>query len=652
MKWSVLAGVAALAAAAGVALLRRKPKQENAEPASCDGYLSKQDTAAVVKHNTLMNGITSTRGQAMGFVQINRLTLEDGGKFTLVKELLSTKTNLMMKDPVRVSYSFHGTYTRSGDTVRLSKAISGEGDVDWGTFSKFLDTGNGHYDSETSPGILSLYPTAFFVENCKNVPMTVHLDEEAKTFAIEVFDPIILSAEEAGAIQSQKQELDPNAGLMRNPLVADMSGYVLKDTYVGWGMKVGTCINLQYLEEPYVNTLKAQFSSVTLENHLKPGFTLSQSLSKVNGRASVEFSGDTVRLLNWCKENGLPVRGHTLIWYMGAPEWLFHEGFETDAPNVSREVMLQRMEDYIRAFFEVLDAGGWSEIMYCIDVVNEAIIAPNTLRKCLWSDVIGEDYVWYAYHYARKYAPAHMKLCYNDFDLEMKADKVIELVNSLKDADGNPLVDVIGQQGHYGAYSGIDTLMAAMKKIGQETGCELQVTELDVSISRQGTEDELKRQGRFYYNFVQQVLALRQEGINISGLTLWGFADQLSWMPSGYLHIYDRNMVPKYAYFGMLGLKEYAGFDGSEETVGETVRKEMRFALSGDSERFVQLKLDGSFLDTTTGTEIEGTYVFDGVSTYMLTPKAGGYSNLTVADDEASAVRMEAAGDKLYLQRT
>lgn len=651
MKWGTLAGVAAVAAAAaGIILLRRRARQGNAHAPSLDGYISKQDTAAVVKHNTLMNGITSTRGQAMGFVQINNLTLDDG-QFTLVKQLMSTKTNLMMKDPVRVSYTFHGTYTRSGNTVQLSKAISGEGSVDWGTFSKFLDTGNGSYDSDTSPGILSLYPTDFFVENCKNVPMTVYLNEEEKTFAIEAFEPVILSAEEAGSIQVQKQELDPNAGLMRKSLVEDMSGYILKDTYAGWGMKVGTCINPAYLEEPYVSKVKEQFSSVTLENHLKPGATLSQALSKENGSVSVEFSPETVQLLNWCKENNVPLRGHTLIWYMGAPEWLFHQGFETDAPNVSREVMLQRMEDYIRAFFETLEAGGWSQIMYCIDVVNEAIIAPSSLRKCLWLDVIGEDYVWYAFHFARKYAPAHIKLCYNDFDLEMKADKVIELVNSLRESDGSALVDMIGQQGHYGAYSGIDTLMAAMRKIGLETGCELQVTELDVSVSRQGTEDELKRQGRFYYNFVQQILVLRKEGINISGLTLWGFADQLSWMPSGYLHIYDRNMVPKYAFFGMLCRKELAGFDGSEELSSVTVRKALRFAVPGEPERYVQLKLDGSFLDTTIGTEITGTYVFDGVSTYMLTPKAGGYSNLTVSDDETTAVRMEAAGEKLHLQK-
>ena len=613
-------------------------------------YVSQYDTAAVIEHNTLMNGITSTRGEAMGFIQVDTLTLHKDGSYTLVKELKSTITNEMITQPVQVCYSFRGSFTRDENTVCLSAAFSGRGTVDWGTISMFLETGNGSYDSESSPGILSLYPTAFFVENCKNVPMTVYLNNDDKTFFFAEFEPVILSAEAAGSIQVQTQALDEEAGLMKASLAVDSTAYALRDTFSGWGMKVGTCINPGYLEEPYLSVLLNQFNSVTLENHLKPGFTLSQSASKKNGRLSVEFSPETVQLLDWCKDNSMPLRGHTLIWYMDSPEWVFHEGFETDAPNVDREELLRRMEDYIEGFFNELKAGGWSEAMYCIDVVNEAVIAPDQMRKCLWYDIIGEDYVYHAYRLARKHAPKNIRLAYNDFDLETKTDKVIQLVNSLKDENGNYLVDIIGQQGHYGAYSSTETLMASLEKLGRETGCELQITELDVSISRKGTEDELKLQGRFYYNFVQDILSLRERGINITGITLWGFADALSWMPSGYLHLYDRNMTAKYAYFGMLGMKELAGFDGAEQTQVSS-GKEFRFSVEGEPERYVQLFIDGSYEDTTTGTKITGRYVFDDVDTYMLIPEAGGYANLTLAKDETTAERMEAAGDKINMIR-
>lgn len=622
----------------------KKPPLPGVEPG---GYLCRMDTAAVIKHNTLMNGITSTRGQAMGFVQEDLLVLGEDGRFTLTKELKSTKTSLLMKEPVSVVYSFTGPYTKNADCVALERAESGAGKVCWGTFAKFLDTGDGDYDSATSPGILNLYPTAFFVENCKNVPMTVRLNEAERSFTIDEFEPVILSPEEAGQISVQVQALDPNAGLMAKPLTDDMSAYSLKETFASHGMKIGTCINPLYIVPPYEQLLVAQFSSVTLENHLKPGYTLSQEKSKAAGKLSVSFPEETVRLLNWCKEHDMPLRGHTLIWYLGTPEWVFHEGFEADAPNVGREELLRRMEDFIADFFAELQKGGWSELMYCIDVVNEAIIAPDKMRKCPWQEIIGDDYVYYAFLFARKYAPQHMLLAHNDFDLETKTDKVIELVKSVNGKSGRRLVDMIGQQGHYGAYSSIETLSPALTKLCRETGCELQITELDVSVSRQGTEEELKTQGRFYYDFVQEILRLKEDGVQITGLTLWGFADALSWMPGGYLHLYDRKLVPKYAYFGLLGVKDQAGFDGSEERK-ESGWTSARFEIPVDPSRFILLREDGSYTDTTLGAEQLGSYRFDGASAYMLTPRAGGYCNLIVNPD-GSAERVEAAGGRMAL---
>ncbi len=133
-------------------LFKRKGKGTVTQTVSTEnGYLCRMDTQAVVKNNTLMNGITSSRGQAMGFIQEDNLVLKENGEFTLTKELKSTKTNLLMKEPVSVRYTFTGKYTMEGDCVKLGRAESGSGIVNWGTFSKFLDTGNGEYDSATSP---------------------------------------------------------------------------------------------------------------------------------------------------------------------------------------------------------------------------------------------------------------------------------------------------------------------------------------------------------------------------------------------------------------------------------------------------------------------------------------------------------------------
>ena len=53
---------------------QRKTKGKATRPASAGGgYQCRMDTQAVVKNNTLMNGITSSRGQAMGFIQEDKM---------------------------------------------------------------------------------------------------------------------------------------------------------------------------------------------------------------------------------------------------------------------------------------------------------------------------------------------------------------------------------------------------------------------------------------------------------------------------------------------------------------------------------------------------------------------------------------------------
>ena len=670
--------------------MEKRQGEEKKKEVQGTWYDLRLETEEVAKHNTLMVGIVSSKGEELGFVQEDRLCLCRDGTFRMEKELKTTKEHPMLREPVSVKYRFEGRYEKAEkeNEVVLGPAEKGEGSVFWSAFADFLDTGDGIFDSETSPGILSFYPTAFFVERCKNVSMRAYLDEDTHRFRLEEFEPVVLSEEAAGRICPRgqagqsgddltgggvgdvrqsirggdagdgRQGCQAEGGLMVERIPVDNSVLSIKERFAEWGMKAGTCINPAYLKAPYEDILRKQFDSVTLENHLKPDHTLDPDASRADGRLTVTFSDETRELLDWCKDNGMQVRAHTLIWYMGTPEWIFHENFAEEGPNVGREELLERMEDYIRGFFEALAAGGWSDLVYCIDVVNEAVIAPGTLRSFPWKDIIGEDYLWYAYHYARKYAPKHIRLCYNDFDLETKTDRVIELVNSLKEPDGTPLVDIVGQQGHYGAYSNLDVLPRALERIYRETGREIQVTELDVSVSKKGTQRELKLQGQFYYRFVQGLRTLREKGVPVTGLTFWGFADALSWMPAGHLHLYDRNLVPKYAYYGVLGMKEYAGFDLKEpegtasgqgpEKNGKEKFVEMTFALP-EGTGSMELHRDGTYTDTVSGAKRRGTYRADEDGCFMLTPEAGGYLKLELSDDGRTAERVEAAGARTRL---
>ena len=94
-------------------------------------------------------------------------------------------------------------------------------------------------------------------------------------------------------------------------------------------------------------------------------------------------------------------------------------------------------------------------------------------------------------------------------------------------------------------------------------------------------------------------------------------------------------------------MKDRAGFDGSEERK-ESGWTSARFEIPVDPSRFILLREDGSYTDTTLGAEQLGSYRFDGASAYMLTPRAGGYCNLIVNPD-GCAERVEAAGGRMAL---
>ena len=131
-------------------------------------------------------------------------------------------------------------------------------------------------------------------------------------------------------------------------------------------------------------------------------------------------------------------------------KWIFHENFDTNAPFVTREVMLARMESYIKQVFEKLDEYGYTDLFYAYDVVNEAWMEDGKIREEMnfWYQIIGEDYLWHAFNYANKYAPESIDLYYNDYNEQYKTDALLKFVDTLVDEEGNYLIDGIGLQAH------------------------------------------------------------------------------------------------------------------------------------------------------------------------------------------------------------
>ena len=116
----------------------------------------------------------------------------------------------------------------------------------------------------------------------------------------------------------------------------------------------------------------------------------------------------------------MKVRGHVLIWYSQTPDWIFYNDFDKNAGLASREVMLARMESYIKQVFEKLEESGYLDLFYAYDIVNEAWMEDGTMRDSLWLNTIGDDFMWYAFQYANKYAPDYIDLYYNDYNEQFK----------------------------------------------------------------------------------------------------------------------------------------------------------------------------------------------------------------------------------------
>lgn len=340
----------------------------------------------------------------------------------------------------------------------------------------------------------------------------------------------------------------------------------IKDVYEQVDLIAGTCLSETMINnEQYENLIKDNFTSITLENDMKPEAILDKAASIEAGDIVVKFPERTIDLLDWAKENGLSARGHVLVWYSQTPDWIFYEDFDETRDLVDRDTLLNRMDSYIKQVFDLLEELEYSDMFHGYDVVNEAILDDGSLRDCYWKEIIGDDYIWYAFNYADKYAPEHIKLYYNDFNEQFKTQAIIDLANDLVDEDGEYLIDGIGCQGHLYTRDSIDQYIIMLKSFSS-LGLDVQITELDISLGTwenvlEPTEENLVDQGQYYYEFISKIVRENLDGnTNVSGITFWGFDDSLSWRHDRSPLLYNGVSNPKYSYYGAKLDKDNAGY--------------------------------------------------------------------------------------------
>lgn len=349
----------------------------------------------------------------------------------------------------------------------------------------------------------------------------------------------------------------------------------------------GTAIMLSEIsDDTLMELVEKHFNAVTFGNELKPDALFNY---QIDGNSvptkTITFEGEELqvpvvndagdsldfsradamadKILEWNNahpDQKIRIRGHVLVWHSQTQEWFFHENYDITKPYVNKETMNRRLEWFISSVFDHYFGeaanGKYDGLFYGWDVVNEAVIG-NTYRtdkvsaaeslseirhgnnSSWWHVYESNEFIINAFKYANKYAPANVELYYNDFGEtdNTKCEGIVKLIKDVKSAEGTRL-DAFGMQAHYN----VDGFSAAQfksvaKKYAAAAG-KVQLTELDFKASStyDGTaatkESEYTKMAYCHKNLYEAIKALKKEGTNVSGLTVWGVIEPNSWLHS------------------------------------------------------------------------------------------------------------------------
>lgn len=337
----------------------------------------------------------------------------------------------------------------------------------------------------------------------------------------------------------------------------------LKDVFSNQ-FKIGGAVTTSELAvESAQDLVKKHYNSITPGNELKPDALLDQSATIASGSnvdPVINVSG-AKEILDFCTENNIPVRGHVLVWHSQTPDWFFKEGFQNSGDWVSKEIMLQRMENYIKNVFKALAEEYPDVNFYAWDVVNEAWLDDGTARKpgeqgsngsnnSAWVQIFGDNsFIKYAFEYARKYAPEGCKLYYNDFNEYMpsKTSAIVEMAEELK-AEG--LIDGIGMQSHLDVtFPGVSAYKKALDAFSK-TGLDIQITELDATTSDL-SEAGFEAQATYYKSIME---ACVEYSDYISSVVFWGTTDDKSWRADRCPLLFNEDFTAKPAYYSIISI--------------------------------------------------------------------------------------------------
>ena len=324
----------------------------------------------------------------------------------------------------------------------------------------------------------------------------------------------------------------------------------LKDAYKK-DFLIGVAVNQRNVTNPeQMALIRQEFNSITAENDMKPQLTEPKE---------GEFSWEAAdKIANFCRQNGIKLRGHCLMWHSQIGEWMLGD-------NPTKEVFYERMKNHIQTVVT-----RYKDVVYCWDVVNEAMTddknAVDPYRQSPMYKLCGDEFIAKAFQFAREADPKAL-LFYNDYNEcdPVKSQRIYNMVKAMKQA-GVP-IDGIGMQGHYNIYGPteqeVDNALTLYRKIVKH----IHVTELDIRTNEEmGGALRFSREGANVTDSVKQHLAdqyarvfrvFRKHKDVIDCVTFWNLGDRDSWLgAANYALPFDTEYKPKMAYEYIKGKKD------------------------------------------------------------------------------------------------
>jgi len=335
---------------------------------------------------------------------------------------------------------------------------------------------------------------------------------------------------------------------------------------------IGAAINADQIMEKDTNALSllpSEFNSITPENIMK-----CEIIHPEWDKYNFDLADKIVALGD---KNDIFTVGHTLVWHSQLSPFV--------TKIKSKDSLTMFLENHINTI-----ASRYDGKIEAWDVVNEALNEDGTMRKSIFLDLLGDDFVTNAFRLAQKATP-NSELYYNDYNIEQpkKRAGAIELIKKIQAAGVR--IDGVGIQGHW-SIKGLPLEDIEQSILEYSAlGIKVMFTEVDITVlpnpwDLQGADVNQNFEGSPMMNpypeslpdSVQIALAdeygklfnlFLKHKDKISRVTFWGISDANSWLNgwpikgrTNYPLLFDRNYLPKPAYDKVVSTKR-ANVQGS-----------------------------------------------------------------------------------------